>query len=104
MGVRVRHYRGAWWVFISHHGRRKAKKVGDRVAAESVARAIRERLARADLHLPVSATETFHTYTAAWLKAALGNLKASTLGFSGTSGPTYPSGVGEPFRIKPASG
>ncbi len=45
MGVRVRKRSGAWWVFIDHHGKRKAKKVGSREAAEKVKREIEARLA-----------------------------------------------------------
>ena len=81
MGVRARFHRGAWWVFIDHHGRRKAKKVGDRTAAETLAKMLRERLARADLHLPSSDDQTFRTYTDAWLKISAANLKASTVWF-----------------------
>lgn len=33
-----------WWVFISHHGRRKSRLVGDKVAAETAASQIRAQL------------------------------------------------------------
>ena len=36
MSVKVRKRNGAWWVFIHHDGRRKAKKVGTREAASFV--------------------------------------------------------------------
>ena len=29
MGVKVKHWKGAYWVFINHRGRRKAKRVGE---------------------------------------------------------------------------
>ena len=44
MGVKVRLYRGAWWVFITHRGRRKAKRVGDRDSARRVAHATLRRV------------------------------------------------------------
>ena len=51
MGVKVKFYRGAWWVFIDHLGRRRSKKVGDQQAAQRIAKELRERLGRGDLHL-----------------------------------------------------
>jgi hypothetical protein len=27
MGVKLRQRGGAWWVFVNHHGKRKAKKI-----------------------------------------------------------------------------
>ena len=81
MGVKVRFYRGAWWIFIDHNGRRKAKKVRDRATADKLARALRERLARGDLHLPNDDTESLTSYAEAWLAASATTLKASTLRF-----------------------
>jgi integrase len=83
MGVTVKFYRGAWWIFINHHGRRRSKKVGDRVTAEQMAREIRERLARADLQLLPSQRggETLRAYSAAWLESNASCLKASSLRF-----------------------
>ena len=43
MGVKVKKRNGAWWVFINYHGRRKAKKVGTREAAERVKRELEAR-------------------------------------------------------------
>jgi integrase len=40
---------GAWWVFVDHEGRRKAKKVGTREAAERVKRELEARLVLGDL-------------------------------------------------------
>lgn len=37
MGVKVKQWKGAWWVFIHHKGKRKAKRCGSRKAAELVA-------------------------------------------------------------------
>lgn len=28
MGVKIRQWKGAWWIFINHHGMRKARRVG----------------------------------------------------------------------------
>ena len=49
MGVTIREWKGAWWVFINHHGTRKAKRVGvgdtGKRAAKQVAQQIQARLA-----------------------------------------------------------
>ena len=82
MGVRVRFWKGAWWVFINHQGRRKAKRVGDRDTAFLIAKRIRERIAAGVLHLSVPAEdESLETYARTWLKGLTGNLKASTIAF-----------------------
>ena len=48
MGVKVRQKAKGkgkpWWVFVSHHGRRTSKLVGDKAAAEEVASKIRAKL------------------------------------------------------------
>ncbi len=82
MGVKVRFYRGAWWVFINHRGRRKAKRIGDRDTARRVGQAIRERLALGDLNLDVSgAGSRLQPYAERWLENATVSLKASTVAF-----------------------
>ncbi len=49
MGVKVRERKGAWWVFVSYQGRRKAKRVGTGTeglkAAKQVAQQLEARLA-----------------------------------------------------------
>ena len=49
MGVKVREWKGAWWVFIDHQGQRKAKRIGagapGKKAARQVAQQIQARLA-----------------------------------------------------------
>ncbi len=86
MGVKIKFHKGAWWIFIDHHGRRKAKRIGDRETTLRVARAIRERLARGDLNLdPPADALTLTAYAATWLKSATGNLKASTVGYYGAN-------------------
>lgn len=82
MGVTVRFWKGAWWIFVNHHGRRKAKRVGDRETAVRLAKTIRERLALGDFHLAPAADEaTLNAYTEGWLKTVAGTLKASTIRF-----------------------
>jgi hypothetical protein len=51
MGVKIKFWKGAWWVFVNHQGRRKAKRIGDKETVQHVAKAIRERMARGDLNL-----------------------------------------------------
>ena len=49
MAVKVKEWKGAWWIFINHHGTRKAKRVGvgelGKKAAKSAAQQIQARLA-----------------------------------------------------------
>ncbi len=79
MGVKVKFHKGAWWVFINHHGRRRAKMIGDKETAHTVARRIRERLTLGDLSLLTSEpAESFETYAARWLTAGESARKAST--------------------------
>src|SRR5581483_10074200 len=82
MGVKVRFWKNAWWVFVNHHGRRKAKCCGDKETALAVAKALRERLGRSDLNLPPAADQqTLKSYSDSWLRTVEGTLKASTLRF-----------------------
>jgi hypothetical protein len=30
MAVKIRQHKGAWWLFIDHHGKRKAKRIGNK--------------------------------------------------------------------------
>jgi len=79
MGVKIRFHKKAWWVFVDHAGRRRAKKIGDHETAKSVAARIRERLALGDLSLLSTATSpTFETYAKSWLADGEGARKAST--------------------------
>ena len=49
MGVTIREWKGAWWIFINHHGTRKAKRIGSgavgKKAAKQAAQQIQARLA-----------------------------------------------------------
>jgi integrase len=78
MGVKVRFFDGAWYVFINHHGRRRAKKCGDKPTALEVARKVRGKLAAGDLSLLDSDSEGFAAYAARWLKDGEATRKAST--------------------------
>ena len=55
MGVKVRQKKKGkgqpWWVFISHSGKRTSRKVGDKRAAEVVARKIEAKLALGDFNI-----------------------------------------------------
>ena len=69
MSVKVRKRNNAWWIFVTYHGRRKAKKVGTREAAEKVKRQIEARLALGDLGvLEEREKRTFAEYAERWLK------------------------------------
>ena len=69
MGVKVRKRNGAWWVYVDYHGRRKAKKVGTREAAEKVKREVEAKLALGDMRIfePASAP-TFQDYADRWFE------------------------------------
>jgi hypothetical protein len=79
VGVRVRERDdepGAWWLYLSYRGHRKAKRVGvgkdGRKAAEAAAIQLRARLAQGDLscfeEAPAPKTQmTFELYARRWL-------------------------------------
>ena len=69
MSVRIRKRNGAWWIFICYRGRRKAKKIGTREAAERVKREVEARLALGDLGiLTEKQTPTFKEYSDRWIR------------------------------------
>jgi integrase len=69
MSVRVRKRKGAWWVFITYHGRRKAKKVGTREAAERVKRVLEARLTLGDLAIfGTGELPTFKRFAEQWVR------------------------------------
>src|SRR6202022_3104621 len=81
MSVLVRKKKGAWWVFITYHGQRKAKKVGTREAAERVKREIEARLALGDIGIfhQKKNTVSFSEYGRQWLEVhARAHCKTST--------------------------
>ena len=87
MGVKVREKpknSGVWWVFINHQGRRKAKKIGNKRAAEAVAKQIEAKLALSGMigfsEKEKSVASTFKEYAATWIKVTVpATCKASTL-------------------------
>ncbi len=87
MGVTVRQKQpgkdNPWWVFINHHGKRKAKLVGDKKAADAVASKIREELKKGEL-FPVNEPKkipSFRVYAMEWLESyAKAFCKNSTYG------------------------
>jgi len=82
MGVKVREKvkdSGEWWVFINHQGKRRSKKVGDKRAANAVARKARERLAAGDMGLVRDQCPTVKKYGKQWLNSPLREQVESTL-------------------------
>ncbi len=75
MAVKVREWKGAWWLFVDHRGRRKAKRVGvgkaGKKSAELAAIRIQARLAEGgDLSMldPPAVVPTLKAYAARWLE------------------------------------
>ncbi len=66
MGVKVKQWKGAWWVFVNHQGKRKAKRIGDKKTAKGVAAEITTRLALG----ATLASATPSTYTVSTFKEA----------------------------------
>jgi len=70
MGVVVREKtKGSdvWWVFVTHQGRRKAKKVGAKSAANKVARRIEARIASKAFKVDDRPTPTFGELATDWI-------------------------------------
>jgi len=82
MGVTIRKRRGKWYIFVTYGGRRKAKCVGTRQAAEEVRRQLQARLALGDLgFLRCGETQvpTFELYAKGWQEQHVGvDCKPST--------------------------
>lgn len=70
MAVKIRRRKGAWWVFIDHKGKRKAKRIGtSKSAAEEVAGKIAARLKLGDAGiLDEKPSRPFDAYCERWLK------------------------------------
>jgi integrase len=80
MGVLVRERtKGEWWLFISHHGRRKAKKIGrDGSLAREVAKRIEAKLALGEFDIEQEEKEktpTFKEYAESWLSSYIKTLR-----------------------------
>jgi integrase len=85
MGVKIREKpkgSGQWWIFISHNGKRKAKKVGrDREQAERVATKAEAAVTLGDLGFMKKqrkAAPTLGDYATLWLSFVEANRRAST--------------------------
>ncbi len=70
MGINIRKKGDKWYVFISYQGRRKAKCVGTRAAAEQVRRTLEAKLALGDLGFTAAQDELpiFESYAQQWLE------------------------------------
>jgi hypothetical protein len=70
MGVTVRFWKGAWWVFVRHKKQRKAKRAGDKATAVALARAIRLRLGQDGFSLGSTPDPgpTFAAFAEDWLE------------------------------------
>lgn len=69
MGVTIRQKGSKWYVFITHQGRRKAKAVGDKKAAEQVASKLRAKLALGDFQIEEpERPPTFQEQAERWLE------------------------------------
>lgn len=76
MGVRVKEWKGAWWVFVNHKGRRKARRVGagkeGRRAALTAAEKIQAKLALGETGLldeTRGTVLTFAEFAERWLES-----------------------------------
>jgi integrase len=74
MGVKVREWKGAWWLFVDHKGKRKAKRIGigkdAKREAKKHAKKIEARLILGDLGIlaQAPAVPTFATVAEEWLR------------------------------------
>jgi len=86
MGVRIKQWKGAYWVFINHRGQRKAKRVGEgekaKRAAQRAAEIIQGKLAAGDTSALDSSrgrVKTLKDFAEDWLKTSVAlHLKPAT--------------------------
>ena len=69
MAVKVKQHKGAWWVFIDHKGKRKAKRIGaSKKAAEQVAEKIQAKIALGQFEIKDEQKQRpFDTYFRNWM-------------------------------------
>ena len=84
MAVKVKEWKGAWWIFINHHGSRKAKRVGigdlGKKAAKSAMQQIQARLALGQAAFDTHKTGvTFDSYAEKFLQRIEHTRKHTTL-------------------------
>jgi integrase len=81
MSVKIRKRKDAWWIFVNHQGRRKAKKVGTLEAAKIVKAQLDARLALGDLNCLAEPEldPPFAEYSKDWFASEKLRCKPSTL-------------------------
>lgn len=83
MGVVVREKvkgSGEWWVFVNHRGKRKARKVGAKTAANDVAKRIQKAMAAKAFKVDDEPAPTFGELAKDWISLTVpATCKASTL-------------------------
>ncbi len=88
MGVKIKHWKGAWWLFVNNQGRRKAKRVGvgnaGKKAAKEVATKLAARLALGEFKMDDAPVPTFQVYAERWLQHRALDLKPRTLELYGS--------------------
>ena len=72
MGVKIREKvkgSGVWWVFINHHGKRKAKKIGTKKLAKEVAKNLEAKLTLREFRIEQVGQRSpcFREYAEMWL-------------------------------------
>lgn len=81
MGVKVKEWKGAWWVFINHQGRRRAKRCASKKAAQLAADKIGAALTLGQ-HDVLDATParvpTVSEYAETWLRTLESRVRQST--------------------------
>jgi hypothetical protein len=82
VGVRVREWKGAWWVFVDHKRQRKAKRIGvgasGKRAADDVAKAYEVQLTLGTFDFSKTSGATFERYARDWLDTHGRTLKLGT--------------------------
>ena len=82
MAVKVKEWKGAWWVFINHEGKRRAKRVGTKQAAQKLQQEIEFRLKKGELYVdkPEPTPEpTLAEYVKTWEETRTAEVKHSTM-------------------------
>src|SRR6266496_4866620 len=86
MGVKVKRWKGAWYVFVWHRGKRKAKRFTFRAASIRVAQDVQAKLALGNTEFLKRESKTpplptFSIYARSWLDQH--QMKPSTAAFYG---------------------
>ena len=78
MAVKVRQRNGAWWIYIDHHGKRKAKKIGSKAAAEQVKRRLEREIALGGFGIGDATIPKLQDYAATWMAFIRARYRPST--------------------------